>query len=331
MKTPVEPFLSSLSSSIDLYLELKQALGRRFTTERRVLHLLHKFMAETGAANLTETEFELWCKTQMRLSPTVRRNRMRIVRNFCLYRRRTEPNCFVPDQCLFPAPHQAIQPHIFSETEITRLLQATVHLHTVPRCPLRPQVFRLAIVLLYTTGLRRRELVRLTLRDYDQHEHALLVRKSKFHKSRYLPLSADACRELESYLAIRRERRQPMEVDSALLWNGYAHGRPYSGDGLRRTIHKLLGSTGVRKADGRVPRVHDFRHAFAVHALLRWYRAGVDLQAKLPLLATYMGHVSIASTEYYLRFVPELAIAASDRFCSRYGALVQPFFLGGAS
>ncbi len=329
MKTTLE---SCLSSSIRCYVELKQALGRRFAIETRVLELLDAFMARTGAVDLTQAVFENWCKTQAHLSPTVRRNAMRIVRNFCLYCRRAEPNCFVPDRCLFPAPHQAIQPHIFSDAEIARLLQAATHLTPVPKSPLRPQVLRLAIVLLYTTGLRRAELVCLLLRDYDAREHTLLIRESKFHKSRYLPLSSDASRELEAYLNARQKQHLPMLADSPLLWNRYAQGRPYSGEGLWRAIHNLLRSAGVRKADGRVPRVHDFRHAFALRVLLRWYRApGVDLQAKLPLLATYMGHVSIASTEYYLPLIPELAVEASNRFCNRYGALVQPLSEGGAS
>lgn len=87
--------------------------------------------------------------------------------------------------------------------------------------------------------------------------------------------------------------------------------------------------TGVRKADGQVPRIHDYRHGFAISVLLQFYRAGVDLQAKLPLLATYMGHISIASTEYYLPFLPEVAAAAGDRFRERYGTLIQELPEGG--
>src|SRR5437867_1407978 len=164
MKTTLE---SCLSSSIRRYLELKQALGRSFANERRVLELLDAFMARTSAADLTQAEFEHWCKTHTHLTPTVRRNAMRIVRNFCLYRRRNELNCFVPDQCLFPAPHQAVQPHIFSEVEITRLLQATAKLPTSPRYVLRPRVLHFAVLLLYTSGSRRGELVCLILGDYD--------------------------------------------------------------------------------------------------------------------------------------------------------------------
>jgi len=195
MKTPTESWLSPL---IRRYLDLKQALGRGFAIERRVLEALAEFVATTAAADLTQSEFEHWCKTQTHLTTGVRRNRMRIVRNFCLYRRRTEPHCFVPDLDSFPHPHQPVQPYIFSETEIVHLLQASEHMRPVARCPLRRQFFRLAIVLLYTTGLRRGELLRLALQDYDPQAHTLLVRESKFHKSRYLPLSPDASRELEA-------------------------------------------------------------------------------------------------------------------------------------
>jgi integrase len=327
MKTAIQSFLSS---SIHRYLKLKQALGRDFANERRVLRDFDEFMGTPGTAELTQAEFEGWCKTQSHLSPGVRRNRMRIVRNFCLYRRRTEPNCFVPDDCLFPAPHQAVQPHIFSEVEIVRLVRASAKLPTLPRYIMRSPVLRLALVLLYTTGLRRGELVRLTLADFDRNEHTLFVRNSKFHKSRYLPLSADANAEVEAYLAARQKHHLPMLRDSPLLWSGRTE-RAFSASALGDGIRKLCRSTEVREADGRLPRVHDFRHSFAVRVLLRWYHCGVDIHAKLPMLATYMGHVSIASTEYYLPFIPELALAASNRFCSRYGALVQPLCAGGAS
>jgi integrase len=126
------------------------------------------------------------------------------------------------------------------------------------------------------------------------------------------------------YLAKRRKLRLPMQPDLPLLWNAYFGGRPYTGAGLGQGIHELLLATNIRRKDGSVPRVHDFRFTFAVHALVRWYRAGIDVQNKLPMLAAYMGHVSIVSTEYYLPFVPELKIEASNLFCKRYGASVQP-------
>jgi integrase len=144
-----------------------------------------------------------------------------------------------------------------------------------------------------------------------------------------LPLSDDANREVAIYLAARRRKHLPVATDSSLLWNWYRNG--YSGYGLGDGIHELIRETDIRTADGRFPRVHDMRHSFAIRALLRWYNAGVDVQVKLPLLATYMGHVSIASTEYYLPFVAELAAAASTRFAGRYGNLIRPFSDGGAA
>ena len=327
MNTPL--IKTCLSSSIERYVELKQALGRQFYSECRVLERLNTFLSDIGAGEFTWTEFEQWSQAQSHLTPTTRRRRMQIVRNFCLYRRRTAVGCFVPDINSFPRLSQAVQPYIFSDTQIVLLLEAAARLPAISRSPLRPEVFRLSIVLLYCTGIRRGELVRLKLADYDAHEKTLLIRESKFHRSRYIPLAADVIRELDAYLTTRRYRRVPMLADSPLLWNCHGHGRPYTGAGLWQGLHALLHAAEVRKADGTVPRVHDLRFTFAVQTLLRWYRSGIDVQAKLPLLSRYMGHVSVESTAYYLPLIPELALAASNQFCRRYGGFVRPLSSGG--
>jgi integrase len=249
---------------------------------------------------------------------------MRAVRNLCLYRRRAEPLCFVPDDAQFPPLHQPIRPHLFSEQEIVRVLAAADGLVAASTSPLRREVFRLAVVLLYTAGLRRGELVHLTVGDWNPVERTLLIRSSKFHKSRIVPLSADAGREVDAYLvALRQRRGGALSGEGPLLWNGITGGRGYSGGGMGLGIRRLLAAAGVRKADGRVPRTHDFRHSFAVKALMIWYAAGCDVQAKLPFLSVYMGHVSIDSTRYYLPFVPALAAAASDRFAEHCRGLVS--------
>jgi site-specific recombinase XerD len=106
--------------------------------------------------------------------------------------------------------------------------------------------------------MRRGELANLTVADYDQRTRSLLVRESKFHKSRYLPLSDDANSEVAIYLAARRRKHLPVATDSSLLWNWYRNG--YSGYGLGDGIHELIRETDIRTADGRFPRVHDMRH-----------------------------------------------------------------------
>jgi integrase/recombinase XerD len=327
-------FVSMLGPMLTRYLALKEALGRRYAIERAVLKHLDAFLAaKSERTDLCSETFAQWCSTQAYLTSGVRRARMRIVRNFCLYRRRTQPYCFVPDAALFPPLHQAVQPHIFTECEIAALLRQAHTLEPAPHSPLRREMFGLALVLLYTTGLRRGELLRLLVGDYDPEERTLLVQESKFHKSRLLPLSPDGSREIEDYLRARRARRLPVSKETPLLCSPVRGGRPYTENGFRTVINSLLEAAGIRSAAGRLPRLHDFRHTFAVHALLRWYRAGADAQAKLPFLATYMGHVSIVSTQYYLRFIDELAGLASDRFDQHCGSLVTALSAaeGGAS
>ncbi|MBI4306634.1 MAG: tyrosine-type recombinase/integrase [Chloroflexi bacterium] len=324
---------SLLGAVIARYLQLKQALGRSYRAERAVLESLDRFLvAGRATRDLTLALFSEWCKTQRSLTSNVQRRRMMIVHNFCLYRQRTEPDCFVPDPRLFPRERPRKPPYIFKEVEIARLIRAAGALKPIPRSPLRPQVMRLAIALLYTSGLRRGELIRLTVGDYDARNRTLLIRESKFHKSRYVPLSLDAAQEVEAYLSARRRRHLPMAADKPLIWNGYGISRAYSGGGLAQALRALFRSVDIKTQDGRPPRVHDVRHTFAVHALLRWYRIGADPQAKLPLLATYMGHVSITSTEYYLPLIEDLASAASDKFAAYCGSFVTaiPETEGGA-
>ena len=325
------PFSSVLSATIRSYLTLKRALGRQYAVEEWVLAHLDRFLAVRRVDLVAET-FAAWCLTLQHLASGTRRARMRVVRNLCLYRRRNERGCFVPDERLFPPVHQAIRPHIFTDSQILRLLAAARTLARPPLSPLCPENMRLAIVLLSTTGLRRGELTRLTVGDYDPPQRTLAIRESKFYKSRLVPVSADTAREVEHLIGIRGRRRLPTGEDSPLLWHRSPHtGGGYSGGGLGGAMRALFRRAGIRTATGRLPRTHDFRHGFAVNALLRWYHAGLDVQAKLPFLAAYMGHVSILSTAYYLQFVEPLASVASARFADHCGTLITgPTGAGGA-
>ena len=303
---------SSLGPQITAYLTLKKALGRRFANETAVLLHLDRFMAQKRRSSLRPDVFNAWSLTFAHLTPTVRRNWMRIVRNFCLYLRRSDRDCFVPDRSGFPDRHVPRRPHIFSEEQIIKLLRLATSLPSRSTSLLRGEVFRIAIVLLYTAGLRRGELARLVLSDYDPSERTLLVRKSKFHKSRLIALSSSAAGEMERYLRARRGLPHP--TDAPLLVSNHGGLRAYTAEGLADVIRGLFRIADVRTSEGRFPRVHDLRHTYAIHALLRWYRAGVDVQAKLPALATAMGHVSIASTAYYLALLEPVAEAASALF-----------------
>ena len=316
-----DPFRSIFGPFAADYLAHMRAIGRSYRNEEFILRSFDAFLAKIHS-DFTSDSFSAWCQTQGHLASGVFRRRMLILHNMCLYRRRSDPACFVPDIAHFPSDHQPIRPYIFTEPEIVRLLDATVTLQPTSNSPLCREVYRLAIALFYTCGLRLRELVRLTVGDYEPCEHTILVRESKFHKSRLLPLSSDGSRELDMYLEVRRAKRLPLSPESPLLWNRHGEGNRYAGVSVFQAIRCLYRKVGIRTHDGSLPRVHDLRHTFAVHALLRWYRSGVNVQSKLPFLAAYMGHVSIVSTQYYLHFIEDIAGFASERFAKFCGELI---------
>ena len=323
---PTSSFASTLASTITRYLELNFALGKRYKHEITTLKSLDRFLSQFPRASqdLTVETFHAWCQSQAGLTPRVRRYRMLMIRRFCRYRRRTMPDCFVPDPSLFPMPGQTVIPYIFSESVVARLMRAAQSLQRRPYSPLRPEVVRLAIVLLYTTGMRIGELLRLVVGDFDSREGTLLVRASKFHKSRILPLPQGVIHELEHYLQVRRRHNLATLPDTPFIWNRRHGERAYTAWGLQCSLWTLLDACNIRTRSGRRPRVHDFRHSCAVNALIRWYRAGVDVRTKLPFLAAYLGHVSIISTYRYLHFVEPLRALASSRFSDSYGELVVP-------
>jgi integrase/recombinase XerD len=319
-------FSSRIASTFARYVALKRALGRRFDLPSRTLCSLDQFLCDHHPKyrDLDLAAFQAWCHSHEHVASGVRRVRMLEVHAFCLYRQRTEPKCFVPDPSSFPPYHQKLKPYIFSEAEVASLLEAAADLKRIPISPLRPEVIRLAIILLFTTGIRRGELLNLMIGDYNRRESTLHIRETKFYKSRVLPINTGVADEIDRYLCARKERKQPASSDAALIWNSSWGGGAYSGTCLRHSIKPLLQKCGIVTPKGKLPRIHDFRHSFAVNALLRCYQTGADVEAKLPLLATYLGHGSALSTHYYLHFIEPLRGAASKRFATHYGELVSP-------
>jgi integrase len=307
------------------YVEHMKALGRRFDSEAWLINQLCRFLAEHSAADLDQSLFERWCVTHQALHANVRRRYQRIVRKLCLYRHRTESDCFVPNASRFPQRRSTRAPVIMGPSDIVRLLHATDELRAHGAVPLQPAMMRLAVVLLYTAGLRRGELIRLRLGDLDLTHGTLLIRDTKFFKSRLVPLSTDAQGELRSYLKQRLAAPWNISAEAPLI-GGHQHSNvihEYCDNTIGIGLHKLCTAADVRDTDGRLPVVHDFRHSFAVQALLRWYRNGSDVQSCLPKLAMYMGHASIVSTAYYLHWIPEISCVASRQFEGQYGYLLD--------
>lgn len=314
--TPLDQWIAS-------WLAHQRALGREYGVEQWILGHLQRFQARISAIDLNQTGFDLWCDSFHDLAPTTRRHRQLVVRKFCLYRQRTDSACFVPDPLYFVRLCPYRRPFIVEPEQIARMLLAADALVPMPSSPLLPAITRLAIVLLYTAGLRRRELVRLTLDDVSPSTGVLRIRASKFHKSRLVPLSPDASNELRAYLCKRLAPIFDSSPHSTLLFNMRGGQRGYTGAGIAEAIQRMYMAANVVDSEHRRPRVHDMRHSFALNALMRWYREGADVQSNLPKLAMYMGHVSIVSTAHYLPFVPTLRTLASDRFEQAFGNLIQ--------
>ena len=316
-----------LRGVIDAYLGLHRSLGRKFENEGAILAGLERFLVERRATALAASDFDAWALTLAHLDGTVRRGRMLVVRKLCLYHRRTDPRCFVPDLGGFPARSAPRRPFIFREHQILDLLRQADLLAAAPVSPLRPAVYRLAVTLLDAAGLRCGELARLTVGDYDATERTLLVRVSKFRKSRLVALSDGAAAEVERYLAQRS--RLSCTPDAPLLANGHGGSQSYCEGGLSQGMRSLFQAAGVRTAAGQPPRMHDLRHTYAVHVLLKWYRSGADPQARLPILSAAMGHASVASTTLYLTRLEPVVEAAAQRF-ARHAAPMLAVAEGGA-
>jgi integrase/recombinase XerD len=314
-------------AAVASYLANRRAFGRRYSSEEWMLGTLRRFLVARRSADLDQRVFDQWRKTLGYLSPNTQRGREIAVYKFCRYRRRTEPECFVPDPLSFRRPRPHPLPALFEPAQIAELLRMASALPPHSHSPLRPHVVRLAIVLLYTAGLRRGEVVRLCMDDVDLRSGVLRIRESKFHKSRWVSLSRSAQKELRRYLALRCRTHNGTCPTAPLLFNGRRNSSCYSGEGLGHAIRSLIVAANIRDSSGRHPCVHSMRHSFAVSALLRWYEAGADVQSCLPKLALYMGHVSIVSTAYYLRQMPPVVMRASERFARAYAAMIT----GGAS
>lgn len=317
-------FQSRIAASLRRFLELKQALGRIYKGETAVLRhwdvFLHRHYPQAG--EIRAEMFARWTETLGSLTSTGRRTYQRVVRNFLLYHGRDHSGTFIPDRLTFPKPAPVVSPRLVSEAEMSRVLAVADQLPPSADNPLRAETIRIGLILLFCCGLRRGELLRLTLGDIQEEQTVIHIRLSKFHKSRLVPLSPSVTLELRQFLQKRRRKKLLMAPEAFLMWSRQRSPEVYCANSLGMLWRQICVSAGVVDAHGHPPRLHDLRHSAAVLVLQHWYAQGVDAQAKLPHLAAYLGHVNAVSTHYYLKLTPELRQAASQRFHERFASLL---------
>jgi integrase/recombinase XerD len=296
------------------YLAMRRALGFKLTTFGQKLDSFVGYL-EAHDLNVISTEAALaWATATPRSTDQAHwARRMMVARIFARHMAVLDPATQVPPVDVLPHHYRRITPHVYSVEQIDRLLHAADGLHP----PGRALTWRTLIALLAVTGLRTSEACRLDRGDIDFDEGLLTVRDGKYGKHRQLPLHPNTVAALRDYL---REHDQLAGVPPVLAVFVSIHGTRLDHHNIPRTFARLVQAAGITVPAGqRRPRLHDFRHTLAVTTLLNWYRDGGDVQARLPLLSTWLGHVDPKATYWYLTATPELLALAAERLEHAFG------------
>jgi integrase/recombinase XerD len=306
------------------YIELHRAAGKKYRVNEADLINFNRFLRQRGddsIQSITSAVVQEWIGLRGS-SPGSRRQRLHILRQFFRYACdlkvvRANP---VTKKMLdeIGAPRHMFRPNLFTAEQVRVMLQKACGLARTNMFPLRPEVMYTIIGLLYTLGLRISEAVNLRFGDIDADRGTLFIRQTKFFKERYVPYGPRFAAILGRYIKARHAvTPSPRKEDPVFI--GWA-GRPVTAHLIRRHFKEVMKAAGVTPTSGSaLPRVHDLRHTFAVDRLLRWYRDGVDVQERLVLLSTFMGHVSIYSTQRYLSITGALLDEANKRFRAMFG------------
>lgn len=318
-------FTGPLAEEMRAYIDLKRSLGAKYRTEEGTLVDFGRFLAREGIAipaAITEDVVRCWVAT-MTCGPMTLTHKVRLLYRFfghLVGRGVLRAN---PASLSLPArrPVTTFRPYILRKEVIAALLAGAKTLRAYRPFPLRPATIHTMLALLYGLGLRMGEARRLQVGDVDFTRATLLIRETKFHKTRLVPFGPKLGACLARFMERRRTVFAPLARDDPFFvaWSR----APVSDQAVRRAFRMLLGKAGVNCTGPHHPRLHDLRHSFAVHRLLRWYREGVDVQARLQRLSTFMGHIDIHSTQVYLTITAELLDEANARFYRRFGSLLQ--------
>jgi integrase len=289
------------------YLRIRRALGFKLERAEKLLAQYLAHLDTTGQDRVTVENALAWARLPAAGGANWWAQRLSVVRCFATYLHALDPAHEIPPADVLARRIRRSVPYLYSEQEIWALMAATDRL----RGQLRQTTYRTLIGLLAVTGMRVGEVIRLDRPDLDLPAGVVTVRNSKFGKSRELPLHATTGTALREYLRIR-DAHQHADVSDALLISPAGTRLIYCN--VHATFRQLRTDAGLRARSSVCrPRVHDLRHRFAVQTLLDWYRDGVDVQPRLPLLSTYMGHTHPRHTFWYLQAAPELMAIAGKR------------------
>ncbi len=298
--------MKTLTESLADYLALRRSLGYKLERAGKLLAQFVGYLDALGASRVTVEAALCWARLPGGADISWWSHRLSVVRGFAAYLRTLDPATEVPAADLLPARSRRATPYLYSDDDIAALLAAAATL----RSPLRVATVRTLIALLAVSGLRVGEAIRLDRDDFDLASGLLIVRHSKFGKSREVPLHPSAVDALRRYLG-RPDRPRPAATPALFI---SVAGTRLLYCSVQWTFGRLARRAGLAARSGSCrPRLHDLRHTFAIKSVLDGYAGGVDTQARLPLLSTYLGHVDPGATYWYLSAAPELLALAGQR------------------
>jgi len=305
--------MSGMREALIQYVALRRALGTKLQEPARTLEHFLKFLERKGSEFITSELALCWAMEPKGVQRATWARRLSMVRRFAAWFSTIDARTEVPPYRLLSPRRIRNKPHIFTEHEISQLMTEAARLASPTG--LRALTYTTLIGLLTTTGLRPGEALALDASDVDLENGILAIRQTKFGKSRFVPVSGSTCAALQEY-ARQRDALRPCRRTDAFLVSEY--GARLQGCTTRRTFARISSAIGLRAVTGsrrvgRGPRLQDFRHCFATRKLIEWYRAGVDVAREMPKLTTYLGHVEVAHTYWYLEAVPELLELATKR------------------
>jgi len=307
--------MKSVRNAIEDYIALRRSLGFKLHGMATSLGKFASFLEQKEAPYITTTLALEWAMQTVDHSPSHWAQRLGFVRVFARHWSATDPRTEIPPAGLLPFRARRARPYLYTEQEIQRLLTAAKSLSS--SSGLRPWTYHCLFGLLAVSGLRISEAIKLERQDVDFHQELLTIRQTKFNKSRLIPLHTST-RDVLTQYAEHRDRLVPSPRSSCFLLNDC--GRCLERSTVLRTFHDLSRQIGLRgPSEHTGPRIHDFRHRFALNTLIQWYRAGEDIERRLPVLSTFLGHTHVADTYWYLSVHPELMGLATSRLEQRWG------------
>jgi integrase/recombinase XerD len=304
--------MSDFARHVADYLKLRRALGFKLEFEGQVLPQLAAYLEIAGAATLTVELAIAWAGLPQGVQPISLAHRLGAARGFARYLQTIDPTTQIPPCGIWPSVARRPVPYLWSPVDIARLLDAARQL----RPPLRAAAHAALFGLLAATGIRVGEAIGLGRDDVDLADGVLTIRQAKFGRSRLVPLHPSTTHALCCYASCR-DRLCPKPRSTTFFVSSV--GTPLVYGDVCRTFVQLTTAIGLRTPTLR-PRIHDLRHSFAVRALIRWHRSGVDVGARMAVLSNYLGHVNPAGTYWYLSAAPELMELAAARLDQRFGA-----------